>query len=298
MSTAYVSGVAALVSGLNPSFTAAEIVARIDSTTKPLPSLYGITISGGVVDAYNAVTDTVTVGAASAVPTAGIPVFSAGSATQVQVHASILASDEFFDNSGGTATGFITGLYQTLLDRGPDAAGLQQWVATYDSGTVTRYQIALAIASSPEARLVEVAGWYQQELGRNDSTAQLETDPGVMLWANLLVQGAGDNTVLAQIMASPEYLDEHGGTPDSEIQGIYTNLTDRPADPTGESYWAGLLINGFAPYPVIRMFQAEAEVEDTLVASWYSTNLGRNESIAQLKEDPGVQAFAAALGNF
>jgi thermitase len=298
MAAAYVSGVAALVSGLNPSFTAAEIVARIDSTTKPLPSLSGNTISGGMVDAYNAVTDTVTSEATTTAPASGIPTFTPGQATQVEVHAAILASDEFFNNNGGTAVGFINGLYESLLDRAPDPAGLQLWVATYDSGTVTRYQIALAIASSAEARLVEVANWYQQELGRTQSVAQLETDPGVILWATLLDQGTGDNTVLAQIMASTEYLADHGGTPVSEVQGFYANLTDRTADPAGESYWSGLLYQGFAPYTVLRMFQASAEFEETLVADWYSSDLGRTESIAQLKEDSDVQTFASALGNF
>jgi thermitase len=276
MSTAYVSGVAALVSGLNPSFTAAEIVARIDSTVKPLPSLTGTTISGGMVDAYNAVTDTVTVTTVNNVPVSGIPTFSAGTASQVEAHSAILASDEFFNNNGGTAIGFVTGLYETLLDRAPDPDGLDQWVAIYNSGDATRYQIALTIASSLEAKLIEVAGWYQQELGRTDTINELESDSGVIGWATLLANGAGDNTVLAQIMASPEYLANHGGTSDSEVQGFYEDLTDRAADPSGETYWSGLLAaQSDDPYPLIRVFQSEPEVEQTIVANWFSEDLGR-----------------------
>jgi subtilisin family serine protease len=298
MSAAYVSGVAALVSGLNPSFTAAEIVARIDSTTKPLPSLTGKTITGGMVDAYNAVTDTTTNNLGSTTPVSGIPNFATGQATVVQIHSAILASDEFFQVNGGTAAGFVTGLYESLLDRTPDPAGLQQWVGLYNSGTATRYQIALEIASSPEARDTEVARWYQTDLGRTESIASLKEDPGVQGWANLLVNGAGDNTVQATIMSSLEYLIGHGGSPVPVVEGYYTDLTDRSADASGLSYWSGLLYQGLAPFEVLRSFQSAPEVEDTLVCSWFINDLDRNETIAQLKEDPGVEAWAAALGNF
>ena len=58
MATAFVTAVVALVEGLHPELTAPEVVQWIDATVKPLPSLQGTTISGGMVDAYNAVTYT------------------------------------------------------------------------------------------------------------------------------------------------------------------------------------------------------------------------------------------------
>ncbi len=251
-----------------------------------------------MVDAYYAVTATSATSVTPSAPVAGIPGFTGGAATQVQIHAAILASDEFFNNNGGTATGFITGLYEKLLNRAPDPAGLQQWVGTYNSDTVSRYQIALAIASAPEARLVEVATWYQQDLGRTSSIAQLESDPGVNAWAQLLLQGVGDNTVQAAILSSPEFLAEHGGTPASEVLGFYETLLDRNSDPAGEAYWAGLLQEGLTADDVVRMFQASAEVAQTLVATWFAQDLGRTASIALLKQDPGVDGFAGVLGNF
>ncbi|WP_435009444.1 S8 family serine peptidase [Tundrisphaera lichenicola] len=48
----YVSGVAALVAAQHPEYSAEQIVQRIVTTTKPLDSLAGKTISGGMVDAY------------------------------------------------------------------------------------------------------------------------------------------------------------------------------------------------------------------------------------------------------
>jgi subtilisin family serine protease len=54
MAAPFVAGVVSLVIGQNPSFTAAQIVQRVLSTVKPLPSLVGLTTTGGMVDAYNA----------------------------------------------------------------------------------------------------------------------------------------------------------------------------------------------------------------------------------------------------
>ena len=57
MSTPYVSGVVSLLVGLHPELTAAQLVQRVLNAAKPLPSLQGKVITGGVVDAANAVND-------------------------------------------------------------------------------------------------------------------------------------------------------------------------------------------------------------------------------------------------
>jgi thermitase len=58
MATPHVSGVAALLRAQYPDMTIAEIKERIVKTAKPLAGLKGKTISGGLVDAYNALTNT------------------------------------------------------------------------------------------------------------------------------------------------------------------------------------------------------------------------------------------------
>ena len=50
----FVTGVVALVMSQHPEYTPQQVVQTINSTTKPLPSLAGKTISGGMIDAYNA----------------------------------------------------------------------------------------------------------------------------------------------------------------------------------------------------------------------------------------------------
>ncbi len=297
MATAYVSGVAALVAGQFPQLTAAQVVQRIDGSAKPLPGLAGKVISGGIVDAYNALT----AGAISATgftAPAGLPALARLGATDAQVRGSLLASDEFLAVHGGTDQGFVTGVYQDVLGRSPDAAGLAQWAAAYDSGFFTRYQLAEAILASPEARLSEVAHWFRDDLGRTASLDALKADPGVAAWANLLDLGVGDDTVQAAIVGSFEYLVGHGASPDPVVRGFFQNLDDRVPSPAEDTAWAGLLSSGFAPPTVIRYFQGTPEVQDTKVARWFAEDLGRTGPIAGLKADPGIQAWAADLGNF
>jgi len=58
MATPHVSGVAALLKAQFPDMTVAETKERIVKTAKPLAGLRGKTVSGGIVDAYNALTNT------------------------------------------------------------------------------------------------------------------------------------------------------------------------------------------------------------------------------------------------
>src|SRR5205823_2139091 len=55
MATPFVSGVVSLLAGLHPNWTAEQLVQRVLATTKPLPSLAGKTVTGGMVDAAQAV---------------------------------------------------------------------------------------------------------------------------------------------------------------------------------------------------------------------------------------------------
>ncbi len=48
--------------------------------------------------------------------------------TQEQVVTSFLASPEFLNSEGGTLSGWLTGVYETALDRAPDDAGFDAWI--------------------------------------------------------------------------------------------------------------------------------------------------------------------------
>jgi subtilisin family serine protease len=79
MATPYVSGVVSLVAGQNPGLSAVGLVQRVLATVKPLPSLAGKTVSGGMVDAYYALTYTPSAQAQTLAPPAPSGSVSIGS---------------------------------------------------------------------------------------------------------------------------------------------------------------------------------------------------------------------------
>ena len=84
MATPFVAGVVSLLVGLHPDWSAEQLVQRVIATAKPLASLAGRTVSGGMVDAAQAV------GVAGSGPDGdhytGPPVVQKGPAKRVVLH--------------------------------------------------------------------------------------------------------------------------------------------------------------------------------------------------------------------
>jgi hypothetical protein len=120
--------------------------------------------------------------------------------TVEQLRGELAASDEFFAQAGSTNSGFLTLLYQRVLNRAPDQLGelgLLQGIASGGS----RFGAALGIVTSPEAQKDLIQSDYTTFLGR-------QADPqGLAAWSNLLQQVGDDSTVLADFLtASNEFV--------------------------------------------------------------------------------------------
>ena len=303
MATPYVTGVVALIQGLAPSASPAQVINQVLSTAKPLPGLAGLVVTGGIVDAANAVGALLpgaNFAATQAASSGSTPIglqsegstnLVAGATSPSDLQASILASPEFLNKSGGTAQDYVNALYQTLLGRPADPSGLASWVAQL-AGGATRYDVARLIEWSPEALATKVARWYQTDLGRTASLATLKNDVGVRSWAAMLSSCVADNAVRAQILGSNEAVAHFGGTSTSFVNGLYQDLLGRAADSAGLAYWSGLIANGAAPSNVVAAIEASIEAAQTKVAGWYQADLGRTASIATLKQDSGVDFWA------
>jgi len=88
-----------------------------------------------------------------------------------QLLADLAASPEFWSKAGGTNTGFVTRVYDRLLGRTPDTAGLNHWVGRLDTGTSRRALVlTLANLDEPLGRLVVDA--YDEILGRAPFAAE------------------------------------------------------------------------------------------------------------------------------
>jgi hypothetical protein len=125
-----------------------------------------------------------------------------GGTTDEQLAALFLSSDEFYAQHGGTDSGFIDGLYQAVLGRGPDAAGKNSWMAAMHNGW-TRTQVAYFFTGSNEQLSQKVVGYYSTFLNRGPSSVD-----DVNYWVNAIQHGVHDENVMAAFIGSQEYFDQ------------------------------------------------------------------------------------------
>lgn len=302
MAAPFVSGVAALILSLRPDFRAEEVIQRIMSTTKPLPGVAGKTVSGGIVDAYNAVNFAADVTSTAAQPEpkrdeipTSVTLVPNGT-SEYDLLAKILSTNDFYNGWGGTNAGFVTGLYRSLLGRDPEPAGLASWVNRLNAGQ-TRVQIIETFERTPEALQIKVAHWYQDVLGWNASLAALKLDPGVIYWSTLLAAGQSETAVLSRILSTDDYLRGSGGTNEGFVTGLYRSLLGRGTDPDGFNYFVGLLRNGMSRADLAQRILSTPEAKRTKVARWYQDHLGWSQSLPELQYDSGVRYWAGFLGN-
>jgi subtilisin family serine protease len=301
MATPYVAGTVALLVGLHPEFTAAQLVQRILATIKPLPGLIGRTITGGIVDAAAAVDPSTlppppnsgggTVGASGNGPRLVL-----GGTSGDVVQTFILATNDYYTVQGGTPQTFVAGLFRSLVGREADLAGFNYYVGLLQSG-MSRYQVIQMIETSAEGRDTEVARWYQDDLGWTAPLATLKANPGVDYWASLLLVGQSDDQVLNTILSTDSFYASQGGTPTGFVTGLYHALLGRAPDPASLSYFVGLYTSGMSRTSLVHLLQNTFEARRTEVARWYQEELKWTVPLAALKVNPGVIGWAQDLPN-
>jgi hypothetical protein len=162
---------------------------------------------------------------------------------------------------------FVTNLYRTVLNRDPDTAGLNSWVAGLHAG-LTRQQVAQGFLESPEHRGIQVDGYYTTYLHR-------QADPGGRAaWVNALTHGTDEGTVIFLFLSSPEYTAKH---PDatSFVTGLYADLFNRSLDPSGQTTWIPLAQTPVERYLVAAEILNSTEELKRIVDHYYADLLGR-----------------------
>ncbi len=125
--------------------------------------------------------------------------FLTAGGTVEQLASTIAASPEYFQTrGGGTNTGFLTALYQDVLNRPIDMMGQAGFLQAFMNGA-TRTQVAAAIYGSTEYRQVLIQGYYQQFLMRNADAA------GLNGFVTAIQNGARDELIIAIFLSSGEY---------------------------------------------------------------------------------------------
>jgi Domain of unknown function (DUF4214) len=196
---------------------------------------------------------------------------NAGESLQ-NVAAGFVGSTEFQTDYGALSnTAFVTLLYENVLHRAPDAAGLSNWVSEMNSGA-SQAQVVLGFSQSQEdindlaapvqqglwvgnADAAEVARLYDTALGRLPDTA------GLANWTQSLESGTATLLQVAQdFVGSAEFQATYGALNDSQfVQLLYENSLHRAADPAGLSNWTSLLASGATRAQVVLDFSESPE---------------------------------------
>jgi hypothetical protein len=178
-------GAAAWVNALNQGISRASVVLAIESSTE----YRGLVVQSLFQRFLHRAADP-----------AGLQAFvnflgTGGTVEQVEVI--LLSSPEYFQLHGGTNNGFVTGLYQDVLGRSPDAAGLAAYTQALNGG-LARSSVANLLVTSREAFANLVQTDYFTSLGRQADAA------GTAGWVQAFEMGATDQQVLASILGSAE----------------------------------------------------------------------------------------------
>ena len=163
---------------------------------------------------------------------------------------------------------FVCTLYQDVLGRAADAAGLGTYEAQLSAGT-SRNVVAEELLSSTEHRRDLISLYYQQYLGR------LADSGGFATFLTLFTRGADDENVQAAILGSTEFANRSGGSASGFVGALYEDLLNRPADPGGLATFTGQLATGTTRTTVAEELLTSPEYRSDLIASYYQAYLGR-----------------------
>jgi uncharacterized delta-60 repeat protein len=152
-----------------------------------------------------------------------------------QFLAFVLASSEFFRNSGNSSPGWLDHLYTRLLGRLPDAAGLQAALTTLLVGMGTPFEEQFGVGGYQEQRYERAArlAFFSEGLSKPIAEAyttylrRAATPEEIDRWATVLVQGARIEQVVAIILGSPEYFQLAGGTNAGWLNRLVPDLAGR-----------------------------------------------------------------------
>jgi hypothetical protein len=181
--------------------------------------------------------------------------------------------------NGNANQRYVAQVYQDLLLREADPAGLAFWSGVLDSGgTAARPLVSKSLAHSAEyyaTNIVKPA--YLQFLGRPGDPA------GINFWVSQLQHGMTDEQVQAGFIASPEFFAQSGSTNMGYLDNLYLKLLMRPADPVGEGFWLEFLnANHGTRQDVALAFTTSPEGFGVRVLATYQRYLGRGASAPEI----------------
>ncbi len=173
------------------------------------------------------------------------------------------------DGQGDANSRFVDQLYQRLLGRPAEAAGLAGWLAALAQG-MTRAQVAAGIESSPEYLTAVVQKAYEQFLHRAGDQG------GVTGWVSFLRAGHTIEQMEAEVVGSAEYFQVRaGGTNAGFLGALYQDALGRAPDAAGLAGFGAALAAGATRGQLAALLFGSQEFQQDLVQGFYQNLLGR-----------------------
>jgi hypothetical protein len=183
---------------------------------------------------------------------------------------------------------YVAQLYEDLLKRPVDPAGLVAWSDALDSASLTPQQVAASLVNSTEFRTLEVQTAYQNILDRQPGSDEVAFGVGFLNSGHTLLQ------LQAVLFASDEFFNRFGEmSNDTYVRVLHGLILRRSlgsvaADPSIAS-WVADLNNGVSRQAVAAALLTSSEADSLAVGDLYAVSLRRSPDPA------GLQANINAL---
>ncbi|MCM2264161.1 MAG: DUF4214 domain-containing protein, partial [Desulfuromonadales bacterium] len=167
---------------------------------------------------------------------------SSGNLTLDNISDFFASSPEFQQTYGSLNNGqFVELVYQNVLGREPDAAGLAYWTGQLDTAARTRGQVMTGFSESAEYKLLQENPVYvtMTYVGLLRRTPELD---GFNYWVGIMDQGATGLALIDGFLYSSEYEGRFNGTwviTGLEISGPSSVEENRSAGYSATATWEG-----------------------------------------------------------
>jgi hypothetical protein len=147
----------------------------------------------------------------------------AGGSTEEDIIAGVVGSDQYYAHHGSTEAGLIKAVYQDLLGRAPTDGEMSAALQQYPNDALGHSVFVQALMKSSEYNDLVVSLDYQQFLLRAARSAELLNGEGI-LGGDIHSLDTPDQTLLEQIVLTPEYYADMGGTDSRFVVGTLSTL--------------------------------------------------------------------------
>lgn len=182
-----------------------------------------------------------------------------------QMETGFLDSNEYYAQSGGNPSGWVTRLYGHILNRTASAQDIEYWTGRLATGS-TRTAVTWGFLTSAERLGTVVDGYYQRLLGRSIDAG------GRASWVGALQSGTRLEQVIGSLVASDEYINRNGGpvtitapVPSGTTTGVPAGTALRVHDGDLTVTTAGTVIDGLDIRGYLRVKAPNVTVRNTIV---------------------------------